>query len=580
MRFSARSKVGVLLSLVTILTLVSAFAVTIVSRGSATHASSSNTSGQFLTLPGHSINALGFTSGSGKSLSSSPAKNLPVRNMRTFTPGHAGLSSQSSSAVRPATVSPIATDDENLLHNFNGLSNLDNAILNPFTAEPPDQGLCAGYLTDQATGQKIAMEYEMVNDVIAIYLPTGKFVIAQSLLTFFGESNFSNNGNLLVGDPRCFFDRTTDTFFFTATVIGPDQFLPPTSQSHIDLAVINADEQKGAEYLLDTTDLSNSNCPCFADYPTFGFDKNAVYIGYNEGNIPTGTSNPVFQGAKLFAFPKNKLVAQQHTNIQGYQFPPFGPDVFTIQPAINVGNANSEYLENSFALVGSSNALELWHVTNDQNVGTVAPTITHKVITVQNYEQPVAATSTGNGSITPPFISAPTLNPDDDSLQQVEAIQDEGRIELWSALDTGVSITGDSQTRDGIAWFRIDAASANVVEQATQVSPGNYLLYPAILHSNNGTTAIVFTITSAKINPSAAYMLSPSSPTKFGLINIVATGAGAYLTEFNRWGDYSAAALALNGEDIWLGTEYVPPVGTTTFGANWGTEVFEVSNNN
>jgi hypothetical protein len=345
------------------------------------------------------------------------------------------------------------------------------------------------------------------------------------------------------------------------------------------VAVINADTQVGAEYLLDTTDTANPNCPCYADSPNFGLDNNAVYFSYNEFTLPVSSS--VFQAAKLFAFSKSELVSQKDS-VAGFLFPSFPTGFFSVQPAINVSSANSEYLENSFLSGTSSKTLALWHVTNDQNIaGGVMPKITGKLVTVQDYTTPVPAASTGTGVTSGGFTSAATLDAGDGRIQQVEGIQDEGHIELWSALDTAVSIPGDTQTRDGIAWFRIDAGSASVIEQGTLASFGNSLLYPAILHSNNATTAIVFSITSQTLNPSAAYVLSPSNPTNFGsTINIVAQGANPYLTEFNRWGDYSAAALAQNGNDIWLATEFVPALGSTTFGMNWGTDMFEVTNGN
>ena len=575
MRFSARSKVGVLLSLVTILTLVSAFAVTIISRGSATHASTAAGTpqvSQARTFTTRSIRVPSSIAGSHNSVSPSSAKNLPTRDMGVHTPGHP---SQASSIVYSASVSSSRTADTqgDVLHNFNGLTNLNNAALNPFTLEPPDQGVCAGYLTDQATGQKIPMEFEIINDVIAIYLPNGKLVVEQSLQTFFGEANFSNSGSLLVGDPRCHFDRQTHTFFFSATVIGQDQYLPPSSLSHVDLAAIDANTQTGIEVLVDTTDSANTNCPCYADYPTFGLDNNAVYVAYNEFPIAGGS----FQAANLLIYPKDQLVDQVPlTNVFDITFP---TNIASLQPAINVSSANSEYMENTFFAGGGQNTLALWHVTNDQNVAEkVLPKFTVKLVTVEDYVLPVPADSTGTGVTSGGFTSAATLNAGDGRMQQVEGIQNNGEIELWSALDTAVSIRGDTKIRDGIAWFRIDAGSASVEEQGYVVSSGNNLLYPAILHSNNGTTAIVFTITSTSINPSAAYVLSLSSPTNFGSYNIVAQGSGPYLTEFNRWGDYSAAALGLDGESIWLGTEFVPAVGTTTFDANWGTQIFEVSN--
>lgn len=578
MRFSTRSKVGILLSLVTIIALLSTLMVTILSRGAATHASSASTSqaSQVQAFAVRSIKVPSSTTGTSNLVSPSSAKNLPARNVGVRTPGQSSHNSSTAPGVHSTSATSLDTTSGNLLHNFNGLSDLANASLNPFIAEPPDQGLCVGYLTDHANGQKIPVEFEMVNDVIAIYLTNGKFVVAANLELFFGEANFPGSPTAVVGDPRCHFDRQTHTFFFTATVIGQSTNLPPSSLSHIDLAAINANTQTGVELLIDTTDTGNSNCPCFADAPNFGIDNNAVYVSYNEFTL---TQNPVFLDTLLFAFSKEQLVNQAHT-VNGVVFPPL--PVFGLQPAINVSFAGSEYLENSLVTNNVENTLVLRHVTNDAAITNGGlPTLNPpKIVRVENYAFPVLAASTGTGvTNSQGFTSAAFLNPDDDRIQQVEGIVDEGKIELWSALDTAISIPGDPQVRDGVAWFRIDAQSASVVEQNYVASAGNYLLYPAILHTSHGNTAIVFSVTSPTLNPSAAYTVSLSSPTNFASINIAAQGASPYITAFNRWGDYSAAALAQNGNDIWLGTEYVPVQTATTFYLNWGTEIFEVAGN-
>jgi hypothetical protein len=580
MRFSTRSKVGTLLSLITIVTLIGAFAVTIISRGSTTHASSASTiqASQVPAFAVRSIQVPSSTAGTSNLVSPKSAKNLPARNMGVGAFRQSSHYSSTTLGVHSTSASSLNTTTGNLLHNFNGLSNLSNAALNPFIAEPPDQGLCAGYLADLNTGIHITMEFEIVNDVIAIYLPNGKLVIATSLLTFFGEANFSSS-QTLAGDPRCHFDRQTHTFFFSATVVGPSQFLPPSSLSHIDLAAIDANTQTGVEILIDTTDAANPNCPngCFADHPNFGIDNNAVYVSYNEFTLPV--SSATFQRTILFALTKVPIVNQDLPNIRlfGFAFP---TNIFGLQPAINVSSAGSEYLVNSVFSNDVEHTLDLWHVT-DQNIANgVAPKVNLQpaIIQVESYTQPVAAASTGTGvTDSNGFTSAATLDAGDDRLQQVEGIQDEGNIELWTSLDTAISISGDSTVRDGVAWFRINPQNASVVEQGYVASAGNYLLYPAILHTSNGTTAIVFTITSPKLNPSAAYVASPSSPTNFGSsINIAAQGANPYITAFNRWGDYSAASLSQGGNNIWLATEYVPVQSSTFFVLNWGTEIFEV----
>jgi len=75
-------------------------------------------------------------------------------------------------------------------------------------------------------------------------------------------------------------------------------------------------------------------------------------------------------------------------------------------------------------------------------------------------------------------------------MQQTQFI----RGEIWGALGTIVTISGDSTPRAGLAWFRVQPrlnaqlklASAQVVNQGYVASAGNSLLYPAIQSSARG----------------------------------------------------------------------------------------------
>lgn len=223
-------------------------------------------------------------------------------------------------------------------------------------------------------------------------------------------------------------------------------------------------------------------------------------------------------------------------------------------------------------------------MTHDSGVSNGHPgsvTLTGVIIRSETYGFPVPSVSTGTGVTAKNGVtSEAALNPDDSRMQQVQFINGH----LWAALSTAISINNDPAARDGIAWFNIDATAGKVSTQGYVASQGNYLIYPAILRTPAGTTAITFTITSATINPSIAYVVKPSTSSSFGLIHIAASGFGPHLSFSDtipvvgrpRWGDYSAAVLDPNSNDIWLATEYIPsPVNQDPFD-NWGTRVFDV----
>jgi len=206
-------------------------------------------------------------------------------------------------------------------------------------------------------------------------------------------------------------------------------------------------------------------------------------------------------------------------------------------------------------------------------------TLTGTIIHSEAYGFPVPAVSTGTGITTNNITSEASLNPDDSRMQQVQYINGH----LWAALTTSISINNDPAARDGIGWFNINAAAGKVASQGYIASQGNYLIYPAIMRTTAGTTAITFTITSATISPSAAYVVRKSPASDFGVIHIAASGSGPHLSfsdalfGMGRWGDYSAAVLDPNGRDIWLATEYIPPLASQDPFDNWGTRVFDVS---
>jgi len=169
-------------------------------------------------------------------------------------------------------------------------------------------------------------------------------------------------------------------------------------------------------------------------------------------------------------------------------------------------------------------------------------------------------------------------------MQQVQFINGS----LWGALDTGVTIPNDSAARAGAAWFKVqpqlDASgsqikAAKMAKQGYVALLGNYLLYPAIQASPNGTAAIVMTLSGSNYFPSVVYTKLSQNGNAFGAINIALTGTGPYDPTATRWGDYSWATLDPNTNNFWMATEYIPPKSSqTTDGlTNWGTGVIEVS---
>lgn len=575
MHLTYHSKKRFLLSMITLLGIVGAMLVTVVSSRTTYAAAASPVAARFSGAPGTAIrlstsrpSLTNPTNAGGKRMI---PIHIPARNANTAA--LAALPSVSNGGLE--------TSAGPLLHNFNGLSDVDQTAVNGGTGvgevTPPDQGLCVGF-DPGVPGTKVV--FQAVNSALRETSPNNGALPGNPLLGNKDVSfaNFWEPGAF--SDPRCFFDPSTSTFFFT--VIGTLQTGPDAGNTSIDVAVFNP--SGFAVYQID----SSFGGTQFGDQPHVGYDNNALYLSTDQFN-PPGT---VYFGAELFVVSKSQLVA----TVLAPALVSFGPlslggiPILTLEPAVSTTATNTEYLLNSFPFADAditpnniSQQLGLWTVNHDIGVTNGNPgsvRLTGVIIQSEIYGFPVNAVSTGTGVTTKKGITSEAfLNPDDSRMLQVQFINGH----LWAALTTAISINNDPAARDGVAWFNIDAAAGHVASQGYIASQGNYLIYPAIMRTTAGAILITFTITSATINPSAAYVVKTPSASHFSVIHIAASGFGAHLSFSDtlpvvgrpRWGDYSSAVLDPNGTDIWLATEYIPSPANQDPFDNWGTRVFD-----
>src|SRR5258706_4967971 len=179
------------------------------------------------------------------------------------------------------------------------------------------------------------------------------------------------------------------------------------------------------------------------------------------------------------------------------------------QHVISTGYPPAEYFLNSLDPNGTrDNRIGVWAITHREavsNGGT--PTLSKLVLTSEAYSVPPAAQQKGATSL---------LDAGDDRMQQTQFIN--GNV--WGALDSAVKISGDKTVRAGAAWFEVHPGldntgvltnSTSLVNQGYVVSQGNYLLYPAIQASPQGSAAIVMTLSGTHFFPSAVYTVMGAS---------------------------------------------------------------------
>lgn len=485
---------------------------------------------------------------------------------------------RSTDRLRPAD------DHVAVLHNFNGLSNSDVVKvfgpLEPVT--PPDQGLCVG--RDPTLPGDPKAVFEPINIEIRETTPNGTLLRPDVGGPTFYQDPFTE------GDVRCLYDPSTQTFFFTEigfpVATGP---APDFNNTTLDVLVMNA--RGVAAYQFDTSLGGPSAGDCLGDQPKVGLDDNALVMSTDEFCDP---NEDHFEGALVLAISKPQLVSEASTVSEATLGPVSlaGAPVLGLDPAVDTGSG-SEYLVDSVSFEAdgitpnpAGDTLGVWTLRNTRSVttGVGTPSITGTVVPSESYTFPVPATSTGDGSSfsDPPFTitSEPALQPDDSRVSgPVSVTYGDGGIRLWTALDAAVTPHGAAAPQDAAAWFEIDPVRPRVVSQGYVTAPrGDSLIYPALAVGGSGLAAMTFTITSATINPAAAF-------TTLGARSITTVAAGnaphQSFTDsppFNiaRWGDYSFAVPDLDNGGVWLATEYIPPPAFQAEVDNWGTDVFEV----
>jgi hypothetical protein len=520
------------------------------------------------------------------SVSSLPKVASAFRNEgpRALTPLGLGKPSAIGASVAPAKSAVTVSGEvsrSGVIAAFNGLSDLNSDNLNGFPITPPDQGLCVGRDSTLAGSPKTV--WEPINLAARETTPGGALLRPDVSLATLFQDTFAE------GDVRCLYDAATQSFYFTE--IGfPVATGPAADDNNTTADVVVMNKRGVAAYQFDTSLGGPGAGDCFGDQPKAGFDNNALVISTDEFCGPTESN---FEGALALVISKPELVAEAAT-VNDSAIGPVslaGNPVTGMDPAIGTGS-DTGYLVNSVPFLANGNnnpvgnTLGLWTLSGSASVTTGHGTVrlTGKVLPSEPYAFPVPATSTGNGSTTTVdgtvITSETALNPDDSRISgPVEVTRGlGGQIQLWTALDAAVSPNGEA-ARDAAAWFRIDATRQHVIQQGYVTARNASLLYPAVGAPQFGSPEIVFTITSATINPSAAFTRLGSDQ-----ITTVAAGAGPHLSFADappfsspRWGDYSFAQPDPDGNGVWMATEYIPPTADQDPQDNWGTDVFEVT---
>jgi len=500
---------------------------------------------------------------------------------------------------------------------FNGLSHADQRLAGTgqyvntqFSLEPPDQGLCVGH----------GFVVEPINLAFAVYNERGKQLTGTTALNqFYKRSPAINRVTGVAGDflsdPKCYFDPVGQRFIQTILEMdapGPSTSFPFWQPSHLLIAVSRTSNPTGAWnlYSVNTTDdgsngtPQHANCPCLADQPLLGANRDGVFIATNEFQ---NNADFLFNGGQIYGLGRARLesgassVTFVHLNVGtvptgDVRLPFWG----SLQPSTSINPAsNTELLmtggpEDVFQNNAPvDNRIAVWSLTGTGSLNGTRPhlTLRHVVLTSQAYGLPINMPATQKSGPIPLGSSVgeglETLNGNDSRMNQVVNV---GGV-LYGGVNTRV-FSSHGAPEVGIAYFAVGAfgtpgfLSAHILTQGYVAVDGQNVLFPSIAVNRSGVGAMCFTLSGPDFFPSAAYVRFVFGR-PVGAIHISGAGVlpedgftgynafGAPVPGVARWGDYSAAVSADGA--IWMGNEFIP--GTPrTVAANWGTFITRLPN--
>jgi hypothetical protein len=432
--------------------------------------------------------------------------------------------------VQQTTVGPLVAVTAGL--NFAGVGNGDYGFVP--NAAPPD--------TNGAVG---ATQYvQWVNESFAVFnKATGALVhgpvAGNTLWSGFGGGCETNND----GDPIVQYDKAANRWVLTQFSVTGTPFLQC-------VAVSTTSDATGtyARYAFSQ--------PNFNDYPKLGVWPDGYYISFNmfSGNRFVGGRACAFdRSAMLAGTAATQICFQLSSNFGGLL--PSDLDGATAPPT---GSPN-------FYLAFGSNSLNLWKFHAD-------------------FVTPANSTFTGPTNIPVAAFAAAcsggdTCIPQSGTTQQLDSLADRLMFRLayrnfgdHESLVVNHSVPAGSSV--GVRWYELRSPNATptVFQQGTYAPDSNFRWMGSIAMDKVGNIAVGYSVSSASIKPAIRYTgRAPGDP--LGTLqaeNTIINGAGAQLSNLNRWGDYSAMTIDPSDDCTFFYTnEYLKADGTF----NWSTQI-------
>jgi hypothetical protein len=387
-----------------------------------------------------------------------------------------------------------------------------------------------------------------VNTGMACFTKTGVAVFnIPNLATFLGSAVPSG---AKIFDPKLIYDHYAGRFVLVITAV---RNAPQGSWFIVAASKTSNPTGSWTFYTLNALTVS-AGSNAWADYPTVGFDSQAIYISSNQFSYGTNS----FQTSRIRVLNKSQIYSAaavtwvDYNNLTNND----GSQAFTIQPCTHFhGGGNSAvYFVNSYwPTSNGATKLTLWKLVNP----LTSPNLTRVVITVNNFKIPPNAEQPGG------FLTTGDIRLLNAMYQFSGGVQ-----RVWTSHTVRVQWAGEAAPRSAVRWYEIDVNTNKVIQQQDFGAANLYYSYPAIHTDVYRNAFMVFTVagptTFAQMRQTGRRATDPANTMQGSAL--VKSGASAHLS--GRWGDYFGIARDPSAtNEVWGFAEFAAASG------QWGTWV-------
>ncbi|HKQ47634.1 MAG TPA: immunoglobulin domain-containing protein [Phycisphaerae bacterium] len=359
-------------------------------------------------------------------------------------------------------------------------------------------------------------------------------------------------------DPKVIYDQYDGRFVVVSLERQDFGAGNPSNTSRILVAVSDDSDPNGTWRVSAINSKINiSGSDCWADYPGFAVDDNAVYITNNMFSF----GNNAFGGARLWIINKTPFYSGGAIAFTVHDPPgASGQQATTMQPAHMFGAApagvGTFLVRYSGFTEASIESLSIIRVDNP--LGAVS--FNHEFVEAGDID---------NTSSSFPGVpqSGTSTTIDGGDRRALHAVWRNNALWMTACV---LPPSGADAGQVTAHWFKVDTTTLSSLSIADQgnisgndVAANAHTFYPSIAVNGNGNMAVGFALSAATIFPGAYYTARAAGDAAGSVqpTGTLATGLDFYVRTFgggrNRWGDYSGISLDPADElSFWIFNEY------------------------